>query len=175
MQRATATPIPVGVSLREARGFYFRDNGFSEAMYAAPSIPIPIGRYTWNSPNPPARGRSIAIHDIHHVLTGFGTDNVGEVEISAWEVGAGLGGRLVPWLISAPAFALGMLRWPCRAWRAFRLGRMSRSLFGNEDEIPELLCLTVAEARAHMQIPAQGVAAQAGGLHPMAPAKQTEN
>ncbi len=97
-------------------------------MYAAAAIPLPVGRYTWNSSNPPARGRSIAIRDIHRVLTGFGTDtdNVGEVEVSAWEVGAGLG-------------------------------------------------LTVGEARAHMQIPVQGVAARAGGLHPMAPTMRSAN
>lgn len=152
MQRLTATPVSVGMSLREAREFYSRDNGFSEAMYTAPTIPLPIGRYTWNSPNPPARGRSIAIHDLHHVLTGFGTDNVGEVEVSAWEVGAGLGRRSVPWLISALAFAIGMLLWPGRAWRAFRLGCRSRSLFGNEEEVSELLQLTVGEACARMQI-----------------------
>ena len=166
---ATGTSFPLDATIDEARQLYFRDNGFSEAMYSAPTIPFPIGRFTWNSPNPPARGRSIAIHDLHHVLTGFGTDNVGEAEISAWEVGAGLGGRLVPWLISAPAAVLGTFRYPRRTLRAYRLGRRSRSLFGHEHEVTELLPLTVSEARVRMRIPPEGVASEPPGLNPLAP------
>jgi len=36
---------------------------------------------------------SIAIHDAHHMLTGYGTDIRGEVEVAAWELASGGCGR----------------------------------------------------------------------------------
>ena len=38
------------------------------------------------------RQRAVRWHDLHHVATRFGTDNVGEGEISAWELRRGLRG-----------------------------------------------------------------------------------
>ena len=36
---------------------------------------------------------SVAIHDAHHMLTGYGTDLRGEVEVAAWELASGGCGR----------------------------------------------------------------------------------
>ena len=37
--------------------------------------------------------RSIAVHDAHHLLTGYGTDMRGEAELTGWELASGGCGR----------------------------------------------------------------------------------
>ncbi len=43
-------------------------------------------------PESPSHRRAIRPHDLHHVATGFGTDNAGEGELSAWPLRRGLRG-----------------------------------------------------------------------------------
>lgn len=85
-------------------------------------VPLPV-------PNPPGHGAALMLHDIHHVLTGYGTDLVGEGEISAWELGAGWGPHLAAAGFVLGGTALGVLVAPRRAFRAFVRGRRSRSLY----------------------------------------------
>jgi len=68
-------------------------------------------------PTPLRARQATALHDLHHVLTGYGADFVGEFEISAWEVGAGLGSWWPLWLITFPSFLLGWLVCPLPIWR----------------------------------------------------------
>ena len=45
-------------------------------------VPYPI-------PNTAARKRAVKIHDLDHLVTGYATDRVGELEIAAWELASG--------------------------------------------------------------------------------------
>ena len=40
-------------------------------------------------PNTDSRKRAVPLHDLHHILTGYKTDWMGEAEIGAWELRAG--------------------------------------------------------------------------------------
>jgi hypothetical protein len=42
-------------------------------------------------PNIPPRRRAVQVHDLNHVLTGYGTDWTGELRISGHELGMGCG------------------------------------------------------------------------------------
>ena len=72
-------------------------------------------------------------HDIHHMVTGFGTDLVGELKLLCWEVGAGM-----PWYMVGEKyikFPLMFFFKPSLAFTAFKLGRTQNSLYPVDDDV----------------------------------------
>lgn len=134
-------------SLEGARAAYFReaglpaDGGYEDRWVSLRFAGIPIV-----FPNTPGRVRAVRYHDLHHVLTGYGTDWSGEGEISAWEVASGCKGFAAAWVLNFFGMAVGFAVAPARTYRAFLRGRRSTNLYGEAyDE--ELLGRTVSEAR----------------------------
>lgn len=164
-----ATASTPQMSVREARDLYLRENGFSLAMYDEPSFTVPVGPWKLRLPNPPARQRVVAAHDLHHVLTGYGTDWFGEIEVSAWECRAGLGRSIVAWTICIPFTLAGLLVSPRRTLRALRSARGSRSLLLADASVPALLELPLGEARRARGLPEHGVSDRPARLNASAP------
>lgn len=134
-------------SLRAARARYFADNGFGDdGGYDDPWVTFELGPIPLTIPNTAGRKRAVPFHDLHHIVTGYGTDYLGEFEISAWEVGAGCTQNVAAWVINTAGMASGALLASRRTWRAFKRGRRSRTLYGRE--LSGVLELTVAQARA---------------------------
>jgi hypothetical protein len=104
------------------------------------------------------------------VATGFGTDLVGEGEISAWELRRGLRGlgAYVGSIVVAGAFA-GMLAAPVRTLRAWRASSRQHSLFRNKRPYDELLAMSVGDLRRELGVPDEGVADRPRRLHAYAP------
>jgi hypothetical protein len=117
--------------LRDVRARYFRDNGFGDdGGYSKVWVPVQLGPITVGFPNTAARVRAVKFHDLHHVVTGYGTDVVGEAEIGAWEAGSGCAGFVAAWVLNTYAIALGLLAGAPRAvWEAFLRGRRTRNLY----------------------------------------------
>ena len=72
-------------------------------------------------------------HDIHHLVTGFGTDLLGELKLLCWEVGAGM-----PWYMIGEKyikFPLMFVFKPSTALAAFKLGRTQNSLYSVDDDV----------------------------------------
>lgn len=133
-------------TLREARVRYFRDNGFGEdGGYGDAWVDFAIGPIPLPFPNTAGRVRAVRYHDLHHVLTGYTTDTRGELDISAWEVGAGCGRFATAWAINLSGLAAGLVSGPSRTFRAFVRGRRSRSLY--REPFEPLLELRVDVAR----------------------------
>ena len=168
-----ATAIPPEWTVRKGRDAYLEENGFTLEEYTANSFTVPFYRWTLRLPNPQQRQLDVSRHDLHHVVTGYGTDAIGEIEISAWEVGAGLDVLWIAWAISFPAFLWGIVRYPTRTMRAFRKGRSCRSLFVDRTEYDTLLGLTVGELRARLGAEEFGVVEQPAGLNRRAPDSHT--
>ena len=93
------------------------------------------------------RSGPVVLHDIHHMLTGYGPDWKGEVEIAGWELGSG-GCRwhLFYWVDRLLGFALGLVSAPAAALRGFRAGRGHRNLYGRKPE--QVLAMEVERVRA---------------------------
>lgn len=118
-------------TLRAARARYFADNAFGDdGGYAAKWAKLQLGPIPFAIPNSAARVRALKFHDLHHVVTGYPTDVVGEAEIGAWEIGSGCAGFAAAWILNLYAMALGFLFGAPRAvWRAFLRGRHTRNLY----------------------------------------------
>jgi hypothetical protein len=101
-------------------------------------LPYPI-------PNTRARKRAVRIHDLNHLVSGYKTDRIGELEISAWELASG-GCRKygAAWVLDLAGLLGGLMVAPRRTVRAFLDGRSKQNLYRFEYE--ELLDLSVADA-----------------------------
>jgi len=168
-----ATRIPTSMTLLAARNLYLQENGLSTRVYQDLWYPISIGPLRLWIPLPPRVRQATALHDLHHVLTGYGADLVGETEISAWEVAAGLGVWWPNWAITFPSFLFGLLVYPRRTLRAFARGRGCRSLFVDAVPYETLLTMHVEELRARLGISPSGATERPARLRRRAAGQRT--
>jgi len=134
------------MTMREARDRYFDVNGFGrDGGYDDAWVDFELGPLPLPFPNTPGRIKAVKFHDLHHVLTGYATNALGEFEISAWEIGAGCTSIAAAWVINMTGLATGVLVEPRRIFAAFMRGRRSRTLYGEAFE--PLLDRTVGELR----------------------------
>lgn len=161
---------PASITVREGRDAYLAENGFTVAAYDDPTTPASFLGVSFAVPNTARHRWAIMLHDLHHVLTGYGTDIAGEGEISVWEARRGLR-ALGPYVgtIVASGTLLGVLRSPKRALAAWRASSAGGSLFDSKRGYDELLAMTVGELRAELGVPADGVATLPRELHSKAP------
>jgi hypothetical protein len=148
---------PDGLTVREGRARYFAsggipaDGGYDDAWVRLQAGPIPLG-----FPNTPSRRRAVRLHDVHHVLTGYGTTWTGEAEISAWEISSGCGRYLAAWVINLHALFIGLLVAPARVYRAFLRGRGARNLYHGEPFSDALLDERLGDVRRRLAFDAPG-------------------
>ena len=168
--------VEAGVRVRAARDGYLAENGFTVAEYDAPRTPASFLFWDFSVPNTPRHRWAIRLHDLHHVATGYGTDLMGEGEVSAWELGAGLSGLdlYVGSFILAGA-VMGCLMSPRRAFCAWRRGRAATALWSMKEQqtdreraYEELLSRTVDELSARIGVSPEVIQRQRG-LHKNAP------
>jgi hypothetical protein len=137
------------MSMREARGRYFEVNHFGDdGGYGAAWVDFKLGPVPMPFPNSPARVKAVRFHDLHHVITAYDTDTLGEFEISAWELAAGCKSMGAAWVLNLLGLAAGLFAAPARVFRAFVRGRRCDTLYGHDYE--PLLAETVAQVRARM-------------------------
>jgi hypothetical protein len=122
------------ITLREALQNHLAEQGFppdgglSEKWGVVRIGPIPVC-----IPNIKARRRATPIHDLNHLLSGYGHDAMGEAEIGAFELGGGCKTFWVAWMLNWGALLLGITR-PKRLFAAFVRGRRTGNLYGMDVE-----------------------------------------
>jgi hypothetical protein len=137
------------LTLREARSLYFERNAFgADGGYGDAWVDFTIGPVSLPFPNTAGRIEALKFHDLHHVLTGYATNALGEFQISAWEIGAGCGSMPTAWVINSGGLVAGLFSHPRLILAAFVRGRRSRSLYAETFE--PLLDETVGAARARV-------------------------
>lgn len=159
MMYSLAQPLPATLSVRDARGAYLAENGFTMEGYDADHTPVNVWGVRFMFPNPPSRKLALRYHDLHHIMTGYGTDLTGEVEISAWELRRGIKGfSLFIQMIILFNVVTGFLHSPRAVWRAWRVskegGRCPNPSFRHYES---LLKLTVGELRRLYGVPDAGL------------------
>lgn len=137
------------VTLREGRAAYFAANGLPpDGGYADAWVRADIGPIPFAFPNTAGRKAIVPAHDLHHVLTGYATDLVGEAEVGAWELGSGMPSRMGR---SLALRVLGfVLPWePRRLFAAFVRGRHTGNLMDRPCDAA-LLDRSVGEVRVEL-------------------------
>jgi hypothetical protein len=167
-------PYPASWTVRRARDAYLAENGFTVAAYDDAWTDASFLGIKLKVPNTRRHRWAIMRHDLHHVATGFGTDLVGEAEISAWELrGARHLGVYVASIVLSGVL-LGLFWAPRRTVSAWRAARSASFLFAGRDsdaEYEALLELTVGDLRARLRLPEGGIAEHPRALHEYAPSR----
>jgi hypothetical protein len=142
-----------GSSVREVLADHLAASGLPpDAGDSDPFAVVRIFYLPYPIPNTRARKRAVRIHDLNHLVTGYKTDRVGELEISAWELASG-GCRdyVAAWVLDLAGLLGGLMVAPRRTVRAFLAGRNQQNLY--RFEYDELLALTMADARRRASEP----------------------
>ena len=135
--------------MREARDQFLAANGFRVEDYTAPTFTIRIWGVPFKYPNTKAHRWATPLHDMHHLLTEYGTDWIGEAEMAAWELRAGCKTLIVYWL-NLWGVAIGLFISPQRVWRAWQAGRGKLSLYRDPRLCDSIMELTVGEVRLRL-------------------------
>jgi hypothetical protein len=160
-------PLPATLDVRRGRDAYLEENAFTVEEYEAKTTKASFFGLDFAVPNTKTHRWAIMLHDLHHVATGYGTDLVGEGEISAWELRRGLRGLgfYVGSIVVAGTLA-GILFAPRRTLAAWRASDSRGSLFQTTRPYDELLGMSVGELRRELRVPERGVADRPRELHP---------
>jgi hypothetical protein len=134
-------------TVRAGRDRYLADNSLTVDSYTEGGFPVYVGRWPVLLPNPGL----LHLHDLHHVITGYGTGLVGEAEISAYELRAGCRSSMVH-LLCLGAVLCAMFAAPRRVVRAWRRARGARTLYHTDIPYETLLDMSVAELRRHLNV-----------------------
>src|SRR5438477_10585749 len=111
-------PLPAEWPALRGRDDYLAENGFTVEAYDDEWTKASFFSIDFAVPNTAGHRSAIMLHDLHHVATGYGTDLVGEGEISAWELRGGLRGLdLYVSSIIVGRAGMGMLLAPGRTVR----------------------------------------------------------
>jgi len=162
-------PFASSASVLDARDAYLSENGFTAAAYEAAWVEVSLFGMSFRTPSTVSRRRALKLHDLHHVVTGFGTDLAGEAEISAWELRRGLGGLgFYVGVIIVSVALLGLFIAPRQTLRAWRASASTWSLFQVERDYEEIVRMSVGELRRELGVPEGGLA-EPRRLHARAP------
>lgn len=89
-------------------------------------------------PNWNDRRKAVLRHDIHHILTGYKSEILGEFEIAGWEIGSGCMNYWAAYILNSGGLLVGLLVYPLPTFRAFILGCRTTNLYQvnmTDDEI----------------------------------------
>ena len=139
------------LTLHEARDRFLSSNGFRVEDYSAPTYTLRIWRLSLRLPNTKAHQWATPLHDLHHILTGYGTDWIGEAETAAWELRAGCR-TLDVYCLDIAGVIIGLFVSPTRVWRAFVRAKGHRTLYRDPVIRESVLQMTVGEVRARLGI-----------------------
>jgi hypothetical protein len=150
---ATATHYDPTMSVLAARTRYFDDNHFGDdGGYNDRWVTLKqVGPVKLGFPNTAGRVRAVRRHDLHHLVTGYDTDFIGEAEIAAWELASGCGDFHAAWVLNLLALPVGMVRGPERMRRAFARGCRSKNLYA-EPFTDALLQERLGDLRARLGV-----------------------
>jgi hypothetical protein len=169
-----SAPLPPGWTVREGRDAYLAENGFTLETYDSPTTRLSVRLFGFSLsvavPNPPSRRNAVRLHDLHHVVTGYGTNPVGEAEVSAWEIRRGFGALgTYPRTLIVFAMLVGLLVAPRRTVRAWRASPGGFSLFHGRIAYDTLIAMRIGDLRTTLGVPEAGIATSPRRLHALAP------
>ena len=145
----------MGVTLREALIAHLTAKGIRssddppEKLYRDDWFRIYVGQRSFRLIKLGRAVRSVAVHDAHHLITGYGTDMRGEAELTGWELASGgCGLHWVMWIDRVFAVPLLIPFYPLACFRAIRRGLKERNLYRVDFEAA--LSTDVDEVRRHV-------------------------
>ncbi|ABC29721.1 hypothetical protein HCH_02949 [Hahella chejuensis KCTC 2396] len=118
------------MNIEQALNAFYKESGFELETGKRPAfVEVFVGCLLIPLPNVETRRKYIKYHDLHHVITGYGASQVGEGEVSAWELGTGSMLHPILMFMNLIAISTAMAVSPRRVFKAYLLGCKSRNLY----------------------------------------------
>lgn len=133
------------MKVADALAAFRQERGQSEARNRERLFRVRLGPVSVPIPNP----GQLHWHDIHHVVLGYDTDLVGEMEISAFELRT-TPRTVIVFLLCLAGVAAGLLWAPRRTLAAWRRARGWRNLYGSGLDYNDVLGQPVEAIAAWM-------------------------
>jgi hypothetical protein len=138
-------------TVKNSRDRYLAENSLNLESYAAKKFPIYVWKWAVYIPNPGL----LHFHDLHHVVTGYGTGWIGEAEISAYELRGGCHSAII-FILCVGALLGGIFVAPKRIRRAWKQAKGTKTLYDTKIPYEKLLAMNVADLREHLGIDRRG-------------------
>lgn len=149
-RQPTQRNFPTDMKVADARAQWLEDNGLDPNPYNKDFKLLGI-----NFGQGDKLMGLLQSHDLHHVATGYGTDYIGELEISAWETAAR--GPMLARLIGAFGTLAALVVSPKRIYNAFKAGLGAKSIYATEGGAGVMLGCTVGQMRQQLGVPLAGL------------------
>ncbi len=135
------------VLVKDALKDFFNCYGIPQDAYTRKTFVIQVGPIPIHVPNIEARVKIARFHDLHHILTSYPANWLGEAEIGAWELATGCRTSFIAWFLNSGAMVVGLFINPNAVVKAFKRGRQSATNLYHDFNYEELLSLSVGEVR----------------------------
>ena len=146
---------PLPMTAAEALKDYYRTHYFGDRALTDRWIWFRLWKISLPFPNSRGRRNAIALHDLHHVLTGYKTDWAGEGEVAAWELASGFPPEHRVGYSYAPlTLIIGLLIAPFRICRAWRRGKNRMNLCHLDVELgrEKLMSLSLPDLKRRLEL-----------------------
>jgi hypothetical protein len=130
------------IQFRRTNGLHADEAARATWNYGFGAVKLVLPNFAW-------RRKAIEAHDLHHVLTGYPCTIRGEVQMAAWEFGAGPMPHPMATLFCLPLVIVGLLSMPQTTFMAFVLGRRSFGFHGSQIS-PQILAAPLHTSRTRM-------------------------
>jgi len=109
---------------------FYVTSGFEVETGKRPAfVEVFVGCMLIPMPNIETRRKDIKYHDLHHVINGYDATQVGEGEVSAWELGTGSLLHPILMFMNLIAISTALAVSPKRVFSAYLRGCKSRNLY----------------------------------------------
>jgi len=144
------------MTVKEALIGFYKFNSLNLTQdFESHCVRVYIGCILAPVPNVNARKKYLKFHDLHHIMSGYGIDRIGESEISAWELGSRSCRKPLISVMNLFALSTGFILSPAKVIAAFYRGCRSKNLYYLADGISEagIDALNIDEMKAsHLEI-----------------------
>jgi len=118
------------MDINQALKEFYKQSGFEPDTGKRPAfVEVFVGCLLIPLPNVETRRKYIKYHDLHHVINNYDATQVGEGEVSAWELGTGSLLHPILMFMNLIAISTALAVSPKRVFKAYLVGCKSRNLY----------------------------------------------
>lgn len=118
------------MNVEDSLKLFYEKSGFDIENGDRPAfVDVFVGCLLIPLPNIETRRKYIKYHDLHHVINGYDATQVGEGEVSAWELGTGSLLHPILMFMNLIAISTALAVNPYRVFKAYLIGCRSKNLY----------------------------------------------
>jgi len=118
------------MNIDKALKVFYEESGFEVESGKRPAfVEVFVGCMLIPLPNVDTRRKYIKYHDLHHIINEYDVTQVGEGEVSAWELGTGSLLHPILMFMNLIAISTALAVSPRRVFKAYLIGCKSKNLY----------------------------------------------